>query len=127
MAVDLHLHSLFSDGSDSPTEIVNMAAGAGLTGIALTDHDILDGIPEAAAAAFARQIRFVGGTELSVLWQGQSMHMLVYFLEPAPGPLQDRLGRRSRHEAGNSDQQARENHSTSHRAASTGVGPTREQ
>ncbi|MDJ0952050.1 MAG: PHP domain-containing protein [Acidimicrobiia bacterium] len=99
MAVDLHLHSRFSDGSDSPTEIVNAAADLGLTGIALTDHDTLDGIPEAAAAAAARGIHFVGGTELSVSWRDLSMHMLVYFLEPGPGPLQDRLGtlRESRH------------------------------
>ena len=91
MAVDLHLHSLFSDGSDSPTEIVTAAAKLGLTGIALTDHDILDGIPEAAAAAAKHGLRFIGGTELSVLWRDQSMHMLVYFLDPGPGPLQDRL------------------------------------
>ena len=91
MAVDLHLHSLFSDGSDSPTEIVAAAAKLGLTGIALTDHDILDGIPEAAAAAAKHDLRFIGGTELSVLWRDQSMHMLVYFLDPIPGPLQNRL------------------------------------
>lgn len=91
MAVDLHLHSLFSDGSDSPTEIVSAAAKLGLTGIALTDHDILEGIPEAAAAATKHGLRFIGGTELSVLWRDQSMHMLIYFLDPGPGPLQDRL------------------------------------
>jgi predicted metal-dependent phosphoesterase TrpH len=92
MAVDLHLHSRFSDGSASPTEIVNVAADIGLSGIALTDHDILDGIPEAAAAAAGRGIRFVGGTELSVQWRDQTMHMLVYFITPGSGPLQDRIG-----------------------------------
>ncbi len=99
MAVDLHLHSRFSDGSDSPTEIVNAAADLGLTGVALTDHDTLDGIPEAATAAARRGIEFIGGTELSVSWRNQSMHMLVYFLEPGPGPLPDRLEalRESRH------------------------------
>ena len=91
MAVDLHLHSRFSDGSDTPTEIVDQAAERGLSGIALTDHDILDGIPEAAAAAARRGLRFIPGAELSVSWQDQSMHLLVYFLEPGPGPLQDRL------------------------------------
>lgn len=68
-----------------------MAADAGLTGLALTDHDILDGIPEAREAAKQRGMRFVGGTELSVLWRDQSMHMLVYFVEPTHGALQDRL------------------------------------
>ena len=99
MAVDLHLHSVFSDGSDTPTQIVETAAEIGLTGIALTDHDILDGIPEARAAAVIAGIRFIGGTELSVLWHDQPMHLLVYFLDPGAGPLQDRLGelQRSRH------------------------------
>lgn len=91
MAVDLHLHSVFSDGSSTPTEIVEMAANVGLTGVALTDHDILDGIPEARTAAARYGLRFVGGTELSVLWKDQGMHMLVYFLDPEPGPIQDRL------------------------------------
>lgn len=100
MAVDLHLHSTYSDGSETPAAIVSQAAAIGLSGIALTDHDVLDGIPEASAAATKHGLRFVGGTELSVSWQKQSMHMLVYFLEPGPGPIQDRLSdlRRGRHE-----------------------------
>ena len=99
MAVDLHLHSYFSDGSASPAEIVALAVATGLSGIALTDHDVLDGIPEARAAAEAHGLRFIGGAELSVLWREQSMHMLVYFLEPGAGPIQDRLEelRRGRH------------------------------
>lgn len=91
MAVDLHLHSTYSDGSSTPLEIVDAAVAAGLTGIALTDHDTLEGIPEAAAAATARGLRFVGGTELSVSWKEQSMHMLVYFLTPDAGALPDRM------------------------------------
>jgi len=91
MAVDLHLHSTCSDGSLTPTEIVTTAADIGLTGIALTDHDTLEGLAEAATVAADRGIRFIGGTELSVLWKDQSMHMLVYFLNPEPGPLQDRM------------------------------------
>ena len=51
MAVDLHLHSVFSDGTATPEEIVAAAADVGLSGIALTDHDTLDGIPRATAAA----------------------------------------------------------------------------
>lgn len=91
MAVDLHLHSVYSDGSDTPEEIAGRAHAIGLTGIALTDHDTLEGVSRAAAAASARALRFIGGTELSVLWHDQSMHLLVYFLDPTPGPLQDRL------------------------------------
>lgn len=100
MAVDLHLHSVLSDGSDTPEELMRLAAAAGLHGVALTDHDTLDGIPRGRAAAASHGLRFIGGTELSVLWHDQSMHMLVYFVEPGPGPLQDRLDeiRRSRAE-----------------------------
>ena len=92
MPVDLHLHSIYSDGSDTPAELVANAADVGLTGIALTDHDTLEGIPEAQEAARSAGLRFAPGVELSVLWRDQTMHMLVYFLDPGPGPLQDRLG-----------------------------------
>ncbi len=91
MSVDLHLHSYISDGSESPAGIVELAVAAGLSAIALTDHDILDGVPEARAAAKTHGLEFIPGTELSVGWNGAAMHLLVYFLEPGPGPLQDRL------------------------------------
>lgn len=90
MAVDLHLHSRRSDGSDEPAEVVAKAAAAGLTALALTDHDNLRGIEEAGAAAREHGIAFIPGAELSVNWQGRAMHMLVYFLEV--GPLVDALG-----------------------------------
>lgn len=93
MAVDLHLHSTASDGSDPPRRIVELAHEAGLDAIALTDHDNLDGIAEARATAadLDLDLEVVSGTELSVEWDGESVHLLVYFLEPGPGPLQDRL------------------------------------
>ncbi len=91
MAVDLHLHSVFSDGSETPQAIVDRAARAGLTAIALTDHDTLDGVTEAAAAARKAGLVFVPGAELSVQWKTGPMHLLVYYLEPGSGPLQDRL------------------------------------
>lgn len=91
MAVDLHLHSTFSDGTDDPEEIVRHAAKAGLEAIALTDHDNLNGIERARRAAAAAGIELIAGTELSVAWSDTAMHLLVFFLEPEPGPLQDRL------------------------------------
>ena len=91
MAVDLHLHSTYSDGTATPEEIVEMAVHHGLSAIALTDHDTLAGIPRGAAAARSAGLRFIGGTELSVLWRDQSMHLLVYLLDPGPGALQERL------------------------------------
>lgn len=91
MAVDLHLHSNRSDGSDEPAQIVALAVDAGLTAIALTDHDNLNGIDEARAAAESAGIEFISGTELSVEWITGPMHMLVYFLKPGVGPLDTAL------------------------------------
>jgi predicted metal-dependent phosphoesterase TrpH len=91
MAVDLHLHSSCSDGTDTPAQIVELAAAERMRCIALTDHDNLDGIDEARRAAEAAGIEFIPGIELSVDYEDTKMHMLVYFLEPESGPLQDRL------------------------------------
>ena len=89
MAVDLHTHSRYSDGSDSPTAIVDKAKSIGLTAIALTDHDLLDGIDEASQAA-GTDIELVPGTELSVQWRGKGMHLLAYLVDHG-SPLADRL------------------------------------
>jgi hypothetical protein len=91
VAVDLHTHSNRSDGSETPAEVVRLAAEAGLTTLALTDHDTLDGIPEAAAAAAGAGVRLISGTELSVQWETGAMHLLAYFLDPGAGPLQDAM------------------------------------
>ena len=91
MPVDLHLHPSVSDGVDSPAELIDLAADAGLSAVALTDHDTLDGIPEAARRAAERDLRFVPGVELSVDHDGYKLHLLVYFTEPGPGPLNDRM------------------------------------
>lgn len=91
MPVDLHLHSIYSDGTDSPAEIVDLAVAAGLRTIALTDHDNLDGIAAIREAAEGHELDVIAGTELSVDWGSDAMHMLVYFLEPVEGPLQGRL------------------------------------
>jgi hypothetical protein len=90
VAVDLHTHSNRSDGTDSPAELVRLALAAGLTALALTDHDTLDGIPEARAAA-AGSLDLIAGVELSVDWEAGPAHFLAYWIEPGEGPLQDRL------------------------------------
>ncbi len=91
MKVDLHVHSTASDGTDSPADVVAGAARAGLGAMALTDHDTLEGLDEAAAAANTHGIRLIPGVELSCQWDGGAMHLVVLFLESAEGPLQDRL------------------------------------
>lgn len=80
MAVDLHLHSTISDGESTPEEIVDMAVAAGLSTMALTDHDTFQGIAAASAAAAGR-ISFIPGVEMSVTWQDRSIHMLAYWVE----------------------------------------------
>lgn len=90
--IDLHTHSTVSDGSDSPEELVDLAAKAGLSAFALTDHDRQDGVEPARKKAAEAGIELVPGTEISCEHPG-TMHMLVYFLEPGEGPLQDELHR----------------------------------
>jgi 3',5'-nucleoside bisphosphate phosphatase len=90
--IDLHTHSTISDGSDPPERIPELAAEAGCSAVALTDHDRQDGISVAAARAAELGVRLVPGCEISCEHPG-TMHVLVYFLEPGEGPLQDELVR----------------------------------
>lgn len=93
--VDLHVHSNVSDGSDPPEQLVELAVAAGLSAFALTDHDRQDGVAVAAKKAAEAGIELVPGVEISCEHKG-TMHLLVYFLEPGEGPLQDELGRLQR-------------------------------
>ena len=92
MAVDLHSHSIASDGSDTPTRLVELAIEKGLTALALTDHDTQEGVADARKAAAGTKLELIPGTELSLNYDAGGMHLVVLWLEPGPGPLQDRLG-----------------------------------
>lgn len=78
--IDLHLHSTASDGSHGPADVVRLAAEAGLTTVALTDHDTLDGLPAARDAGRQLGVRVVPGCEFSVAAPWGEMHLLGYFL-----------------------------------------------
>jgi predicted metal-dependent phosphoesterase TrpH len=79
---DLQLHSNASDGSDSPSEVVNRAARRGFSAIALTDHDTTNGVPEAAARAGAVGIELIPGCELSTLDDAErQIDMLAYGID----------------------------------------------
>lgn len=81
---DLHTHSTASDGILPPREVVALAAERGLAGIALTDHDTIDGIAEACGIADALGIRCIPGVELSCHAPGaREAHVLGYFVDPA--------------------------------------------
>jgi predicted metal-dependent phosphoesterase TrpH len=74
--IDLHTHSTASDGSLSPSELIDAAASKGLSAIALTDHDTIDGNEEAAIAAKSKNISFIPGVELSIKWEPGEFHLL---------------------------------------------------
>ena len=89
--IDLHTHSTVSDGSDPPARIPELAAAAGCSAVALTDHDRLDGVEEAAGRAGELGVALVPGCEISCDHSPGTMHLLVYFVEPGEGPFQDQL------------------------------------
>src|SRR5487761_2747194 len=89
--IDLHSHSTFSDGSESPRRIVELAKAAGLDAIALTDHDTLEGLGEARVRAIELDIDLVDGCEVSCDFNDRALHVLCYFVRPESGPLQDEL------------------------------------
>lgn len=74
--VDLHCHSRASDGLLAPAELVLRAHARGVTTLALTDHDVTDGLREASAAARDVDLRFVPGVEVSVTWNETSIHIV---------------------------------------------------
>lgn len=78
---DLHVHSTFSDGTDTPTALVAMAEEKGLGAIALTDHNTVAGLPEFLNAAHGKSVRAIAGTELSTDFGGTELHILGLFLK----------------------------------------------
>jgi 3',5'-nucleoside bisphosphate phosphatase len=80
--IDLHTHSLYSDGSLEPAALVERAALADIGMLALTDHDTIGGIEKAQAAALRFGIRLVPGVELSASWRHQTIHVLGLWIDP---------------------------------------------
>jgi len=92
--VDLHIHSTASDGALSPEEVVGESVRRGLSVIALTDHDTVNGVAPALAAAEAFPgLRVVPGVELSTDVAQGEVHILGYFIDYSDGELLARLGR----------------------------------
>ena len=97
--IDLHLHTTHSDGSFSTAEVMAFAKQAGLTALAITDHDIVDGIPEATAIGKELGIEVVPGVEISSRLGESELHILGYFMQWTDPQLAQRLKtlRDSRH------------------------------
>lgn len=88
---DLHAHSTASDGTLSPTVLMQQAAAAGVQVMALTDHDTLAGIDEAQTAAETCGLQFVPGVEISVTWQRRTVHIVGLGVDSTTGELQTGL------------------------------------
>lgn len=80
MEVDLHIHTIASDGTFTPEEVILEAKKRGLKALAITDHDTVDGIEEAKRKAQEIGIEFVQGIEISCNTQDYEVHILGYFL-----------------------------------------------
>ena len=81
MFADLHIHSLFSDGTFTPEEIVAHGKRHGFAVLALTDHDTVEGCERMAAACAAERIEFIPGSELTAEFGEHELHILGYFLD----------------------------------------------
>lgn len=84
--IDLHVHSSYSDGTDSPAKLVALALSLGLSAFALTDHDTTAGLADAraalAAAGASDRLRIISGVEISAAYKNRDIHILGLFIDP---------------------------------------------
>ena len=93
MFADLHLHSAFSDGTFSPEQLAQEGRQRGLTVLALTDHDTMEGCARLAAACAALHMECIPGTELTAELDGAEVHLLGYFLQADDPHLRAEMGK----------------------------------
>ena len=96
--IDLHIHSTASDGTYSPSEILQLACRSGLKAIAITDHDTLDGTRQALECGIPAKLHFITGVEISThpamgLDSGDSLHILGYGIDPRHSGLEQTLNK----------------------------------
>lgn len=92
LRADLHIHTLASDGGLTPLEVVEAGTEAGLTAIAITDHDTVDGVDEAVDAGKRFGIEVVPGVEISTIHEETTeVHILGYFIDHHNQALKERL------------------------------------
>lgn len=91
--IDLHTHSSVSDGTETPTELVEAARAAGVDVLGITDHDTVGGWQEAEAAARRAGITLVRGIEITCREDSLSVHLLGYLTDPGDAALMDELAR----------------------------------
>lgn len=98
---DLHTHSLYSDGTFTPTEIIEMAEKFGLSAVALTDHNTVAGLAEFTKAAEGKRVQAIAGIEISTDYSDRELHILGLCLTPSmygklTPPLDEMLKRREK-------------------------------
>jgi predicted metal-dependent phosphoesterase TrpH len=91
MDIDLHVHTTASDGTLSPSALVQYAKDKGLRTIAITDHDTVEGIEEGLQAGSDLGLEVIPGVELSVDFPKGTMHLLGYYIDHTNAELQDKL------------------------------------
>jgi len=89
--IDLHCHSLFSDGTDTPSSLALQADAGGIRALALTDHDTLDGLPEFLAMQGQVSTRLITGIELSCRFLNMELHILGLFVDPEDSTFRSRI------------------------------------
>lgn len=89
--IDLHTHTIHSDGSESPRQLIRMAHAAGACAVAVTDHDTVGGLVEARAAAREMGLDFINGIEISAEYSPGTMHILGYYIDDASAALNTSL------------------------------------
>jgi 3',5'-nucleoside bisphosphate phosphatase len=89
--IDLHTHSIASDGALTPTELIARAAERGVRIQAIADHDTLLGVAEAMAEGERRGVRVIPATELNTESEWGDVHVLAYFVDPHDAALEERL------------------------------------
>lgn len=80
-SIDLHVHSTYSDGTLTPSELVKKAFSINLAAMALTDHDTIDGIPEAVSCAADYDIELIPGIELSTFYDKKEIHIVGIYID----------------------------------------------
>lgn len=85
--IDLHTHTVYSDGTETPADLVQLASEVGLNILGITDHDSVRGLAEATTAAQATGLTLVPGVELSSSIEGHELHLLGYFVDVTNQPF----------------------------------------
>lgn len=91
--IDLHMHSVFSDGTCTPEALIDLAVRGDVTAVALTDHDTMDGVPRFLSAAQTAGIRAVSGMELGAACPSGELHLLGYGMEDHAPALREGMAR----------------------------------